>query len=99
MLAVEAAMQLRTPGFALDISGEGSLVTCRVRRGFFNLFEVVRAVRPLLDFVRMLAPLLVRTGLRVEFHLGSTCLGRTGAGVAPNGPARLLRLPSTRIGP
>lgn len=98
MIAVEAHLRAESGGIRLRVDGRGRVLTCRLDGNPANVVAAARRWRQLLPAVRALIPLLVRTGLRLDVVVGSLRVARAGSGVRQNRLARLLALPSARVG-
>ncbi len=98
MVTVEAALIAESAGLRFRIDGTGSVLTCRVAGDPTSLLETLRHGRQLLSTMRLLVPVLVRTGLRLDVLAGTVHVAQLGSGVRQNALARLLRLPATHLG-
>lgn len=98
MDAVDAALVAESAGLRIRVDGVGKVLTCRVDGDASNLLETLRRSGQLLATLRLVIPVLDRTGLRLDVMTGTKRVAHVGAGVRSNAIGRLLRLPSAHIG-
>ncbi len=98
MIAVEANLRAESSGLRLNVTGNGSLITCRLDGRPVNVLKALRRAPGLLPALRTALPHLGRAGLRLEVIVGNIRVARAGFGVEQNVPARLLKLPGLHLG-
>jgi hypothetical protein len=98
VIAVEASLRAEARGIRIRVDGRASVLTCRIDGDRAKLVGALRRSQQFLSLVRAITPLLLRAGLRLEVVVGTWTIARAGTGVRQNTPARLLGLPSVRIG-
>ncbi len=98
MIAVDAALTAESAGLRIRVDGVGHVLVCRVDGDAGTLLQTLRRSGQLLATLRLLIPLLNRTGLRLDVMSGAKRVAHIGTGVRSNALGRLLRLPSAHIG-
>ena len=98
MLSVDAAVSAESTGLRFRVEGTGRVLTCRIDGNTSGWLESLRRSAYYLATLRAIVPVLIRTGLRIDFVAGKVQLASIGTGVRQNALGRLLRLPNTIVG-